>query len=393
MKKTIKIALILGLAIVLMTGCGKTKKKPGPTGPVIPSIGTILWNFETSEEVEKFDNDGTDATLEYNTAIFAEGNGAIKVTPSGTAPETKIAAELDSAKINAWNQSRNLVLDLYMEQGMDPAINIVFLGIADVTGGSWSWVDGTFCSIAGSKMGNWNKCILDLSEKPTMVNLDPKRTYKFYFGFYNEVEGEKIPLADSSSFFVDQIYIDGVGSNGGDPGDPGDEPGEPQLLWGFETESEVEGFAEDGGTGAVLDHTTEEAYQGTGALKVTPNGTAAETKIKVQLPMAHNEAWSDRSQVVVNLWMEAGMDPAINKIFFGMADVTDGGWEWVDGTTYTITEPKLGEWNECEITLPAPMLNLEPTKQYELYFGFFNEDGGSKTPLADAFYLDHITVE
>jgi hypothetical protein len=225
-----------------------------------------------------------------------------------------------------------------------------------------------------------------------MVNLDPKRTYKFYFSFYNEVEGEKIPLADSSSFFVDQIYIDGVGSNGGDPGDPGDEPGEPQLLWGFETASEVEGFTEDGGTGAVLDHTTEEAYQGTGALKVTPNGTADETKIKVLLPMAHNEAWSDRSRVVVNLWMEAGMNPAINKIFIGMADVT-GEYTWVDGTTYTITEPKLGEWNECKITLSPTMLNLEPTKQYELYFGFFNQDGGLKTPLVDAFYLDHIMVE
>lgn len=394
MKKTIYIALILCLAVLLMAGCGQEHKKPNSTDqdPVI-SVGTMLWNFETEDEVEKFDNDSTGATIEYNTEIVAEGKGAIKVTPSGTAGETKIAAVLDKAKINAWNASDNFVLKLYMEQGMDPVIDFVFLGIADITGDSWSWMDGTFYNITAPKMGKWNQCVLDLSEKPSMLNLDPKRTYKFYISFYREDAGEKIPLASSSSFYVDQIYIDGEAPDGEDPGeDPGKDP-EPTLLWGFESESEVTGFVEDGGTGAVPAYTTEQAYEGTGALKVTPNGTAPETKLKVQLPVSNNETWMNSSKIVVNLYMEEGMDPTVNTIFFAMADVTDDGWEWVDGTTYKLAEAIVGDWNECKITLSAAMLNIEPTKQYELYFGFFNEVSGEKTPLAEAFYLDQISVE
>src|SRR5690606_18582037 len=142
------LALVLCLVVALMAGCGKKKEKTGPTGPVIPQVGTVLWNFETDEEVAKFDNDNTGAELELDTKTVAEGKAALKVTPNGEAEETKIAAVLDQAKVGAWNASKNLVLKLYMDQGMNPAINIVFLGIADVTGGNWSWVDGTFLNIA-----------------------------------------------------------------------------------------------------------------------------------------------------------------------------------------------------------------------------------------------------
>lgn len=390
-KRTIYLALVLCLVVALMAGCGKKKEKTGPTGPVIPQVGTVLWNFETDEEVAKFDNDNTGAELELDTKTVAEGKAALKVTPNGEAEETKIAAVLDQAKVGAWNASKNLVLKLYMDQGMNPAINIVFLGIADVTGGNWSWVDGTFLNIAGAKTGQWNTCVFDLTAKPTMLDLDPKRDYKFYFSFYNE-DGEKTPLASSSSFYVDYIYIDGQGSSE-DPGeDPGEDP-EPALLWGFESENEATEFAEDGGTGAVPTYTTEQAFAGTGALKVTPSGTAEETKIKVRLPVTKNENWKNSSNLVLNLYMAEGMAPAVNKIFVGMADVTNDGWEWVEGTTSSLTEVKLGEWNECKLLLPHKMINIDPTKQYELYFSFFNEVDGAKTPLADAFYIDEISVE
>ena len=116
MKRTIYIALILCLAVTLMAGCGKKKNGSGPTGPAIPEVGTILWNFETEEEVAKFDNDNTGAEIEYNTEIVAQGTAAAKVTPSGEAGETKIAAVLDQDKISAWNASKNLVLKIYMER-------------------------------------------------------------------------------------------------------------------------------------------------------------------------------------------------------------------------------------------------------------------------------------
>jgi hypothetical protein len=39
------------------------------------------------------------------------------------------------------------------------------------------------------------------------------------------------------------------------------------------------------------------------------------------------------------------------------------------------------------------MVKIDPIKQYELIFGFFNEESGTKTPLKDAFFIDDISVE
>jgi hypothetical protein len=388
MKRTIYIALILCLAVTLMAGCGKKKNGSGPTGPAIPEVGTILWNFETEEEVAKFDNDNTGAEIEYNTEIVAQGTAAVKVTPSGEAGETKIAAVLDQDKISAWNASENLVLKLYMEKDMDPAINGAFVGIAEVTGGSWSWVDGTTFNIAGAQKGKWNTCIFDLTKQPALRGLDPTRAYKIYFSFFNDDGGEKTPLSSDSSFYVDYIYLDGKSSGE----DPVVEP-IPAVIWSFESESEELGFEEDGGTGAVPEYTEDQALTGSGALKITPNGEAEETKVKAVLPADYYENWQTCSKLVINLYMEEEMDPVINKIFIGMADVTGGEWSWVEGTLYSLTEATAGAWNTCEIPLPHTMVKIDPIKQYELIFGFFNEESGTKTPLKDAFFIDDISVE
>lgn len=325
-----------------------------------------------------FDNDNTGAKIEYSTDAVANGDGAVKVTPSGTANETKIAANLDQDKISAWNASKNLVLKLYMDQGMDPVINGVFVGIAEVTGGSWSWVDGTTVNIAGAKTGKWNTCVIDLTKQPALGDLDPARNSKVYFSFFNTTIGEaKTPLSSENSFYVDYIFVDGKKSGT----DPIVEP-QPALIWDFELESEAAGFAEDGGTGAVPAYTKERAYAGSGALKITPNGEAVESKIKALLPAAYYENWQTCSKLVLNLYMEEGMDPVINKIFIGMADVTGGGWEWVEGTTYSLTDPTPGAWYECRIPLPLKMMKIDHNKQYELIFGFFNEVNMQKTPLS-----------
>ena len=78
---------------------------------------------------------------------------------------------------------------------------------------------------------------------------------------------------------MDYIYLDGI-SSGEDPVvDP-----KPAVIWSFESESEASGFAEDGGSGAVPEYTEDQAFNRNGALKITPNGEALETKVKAGLP-------------------------------------------------------------------------------------------------------------
>ncbi|HBT16217.1 MAG TPA: hypothetical protein DEB05_04595 [Firmicutes bacterium] len=198
MKRMICVALLLSLVAVGMVGCGKKSETPTP-------VRTDLWGFETEAEVAAFDNDNTDAVLAYDQVTVFKGIGSIKITPGGK-PETKIAAKLPVSAYDPWKKSKVFVVNLYMEEGMDPAINTVFLGMADLgpDGDSWDWVSGSFYKI-NSPVTGWNKCPIGLL--PSMKNLDSTHQYKLYIGFYNEDE-MKITTALANVFFVDAIYIE-----------------------------------------------------------------------------------------------------------------------------------------------------------------------------------------
>jgi hypothetical protein len=122
------------------------------------------------------------------------------------------------------------------------------------------------------------------------------------------------------------------------------------------------------------------------SLEVTPSGSAEETKLALAVNGADLEVWTGQEQLTLEVYLpeENAMNP--NAFFLGMADV-GGNWTWLDGV-FGDAQLRSG-WNQVVYTLSSPMRAIENDAQYMLYFSFFNENAGSKTPLSEAFYLGH----
>ena len=159
----------------------------------------------------------------------------------------------------------------------------------------------------------------------------------------------------------------------------------PPYVWAFEDEAELATIGNDN-TGATFALVEDIGGEGRFLLQVMPSGESAETKIAAPLEGIAIYKWMDGETMVVRTYFppENELQPA--QFFVGMADLTDG-WEWVDGL-FATTELVPG-WNEIEISLPPKMRDLKPTGTYMVYMSFIEAD---RTPLAEPFYVDYVTV-
>ncbi|MBE2267622.1 MAG: hypothetical protein IAE80_05275 [Anaerolinea sp.] len=122
-------------------------------------------------------------------------------------------------------------------------------------------------------------------------------------------------------------------------------------------------------------------------LVVTPGGTADETKLAIPVTGAALVEFRTFTQVVLDVYLpeENAVNP--NVFFMGMADVTGGGFNWVAGI-FSDSNVQAG-WNHVIWTLDPAMRTLIPDHEYMIYFSFFDDSGGSKTPLIEPFYIGH----
>jgi len=162
------------------------------------------------------------------------------------------------------------------------------------------------------------------------------------------------------------------------------------YLFGMDTEEEIAKFDNDN-TGARLELTREVVRQGFGAMKVTPNGKALETKVAVDIDGVTLNEWIGKDALAVHVYIPEDMAIAPNSFFLGMADLSDG-WAWVDGV-FPKVEVVPG-WNDVVYKLSDGMKKVEEGGHYKLYFSFFAVDeGGAKIPLTESFFLDGIWLE
>lgn len=162
------------------------------------------------------------------------------------------------------------------------------------------------------------------------------------------------------------------------------------YLFGMDTEEEIAKFDNDN-TGARLELTREVVRQGFGAMKVTPNGKALETKVAVDIDGVTLNEWIGKDVLAVHVYIPEDMAIAPNSFFLGMADLSDG-WAWVDGV-FPKVEVVPG-WNDVVYKLSDGMKKVKEGGHYKLYFSFFAVDeGGAKIPLTESFFLDGIWLE
>ena len=160
-------------------------------------------------------------------------------------------------------------------------------------------------------------------------------------------------------------------------------------LFGLDTVEEVAKFDNDN-TGARLLFTQEVVKEGGGALAITPNGSAPETKLGVEIPAGKLGEWSKYDVVRLHVYIPETMKTTPNTFFLGMADLSKE-WEWVDGV-FTEKAVKPG-WNEIAYVLCDAMKNVKSSGRYKLYFSFFRaNESKEKVALAETFYVDAITL-
>lgn len=126
---------------------------------------------------------------------------------------------------------------------------------------------------------------------------------------------------------------------------------------------------------------------GRGSLQVIPGGTADETKLAFTLSGADLADWETYSQLELDVFLPEENNRNANRFFLGLADVSDG-FVWKDGV---FGDGNLSTgWNRILFRLLPAMRSIESDATYTIFFSFFHEDSGGKTPLSEPFYLGEI---
>lgn len=165
--------------------------------------GQYIWTMDTEAEIRTFNNDNTGARFELNDAIKIEGTHSMKIIPSGSAVETKVALPLEGNRVETWANGGVVVLNIYLppENKLNPGM--YFLGMADVTSG-WSWVGGLFSETEVNP--GWNEIRYELP--PVLLKMvKPGNRYMVYLAFAAwDKDKNKLPLAEP--FYLDGIRVE-----------------------------------------------------------------------------------------------------------------------------------------------------------------------------------------
>lgn len=151
-----------------------------------------LWEAWGAKDISAIGDDHTGSSFALSAVVTTPlGRPTLQVTPSGTAPETKLELAFSGAELAAW-QASDLLLELYLPPGNAVHPNRFFLGMADITG-VWRWVDGVFSE--SEVQPGWNK--VRFTPSVAMRRLPPEGHFIIYFSFFAEDENlDKIPLKE-----------------------------------------------------------------------------------------------------------------------------------------------------------------------------------------------------
>lgn len=166
-----------------------------------------LWKINEANDMEVLGDDKTGTKFFIDNQVVKYGDYSVKVIPSDDTDETKIDIVIDKGMFEIWNKndSKQIILELYIPEESEVPPSMFFLGLADVTNKKYfKWIDGVF-SYSHVQSG-WNDVYFFLSEK--MNTLKPDKKYKLFFAFagYDE-DNDKVAL--SEEFYINGIFVGG----------------------------------------------------------------------------------------------------------------------------------------------------------------------------------------
>lgn len=166
----------------------------------------VVWDAWETKPLTALSDDNTGTLFAFSDAVLNANNvPTLMITPSGTAPETKLAWTLSGETLITWAQANTLELDVYLPEEAALSPNMFFLGMANV-GGIWSWVDGVFGTISTSK--GWGTVSFQLSAPMKKITLQD--TYTLFLSFFHESSGRKQPLI--ADFYLGQMRLNSTNS-------------------------------------------------------------------------------------------------------------------------------------------------------------------------------------
>lgn len=118
----------------------------------------------------------------------------------GQSDETKLALPVTGADLEAWAGAPDLQLELFLPDANALNPNMVFLGLADVSG-PWAWVGGVF----GTASGDAGWITVTFTPDDALRRTDPDGRYMLYLSFFHQGEGGKPPL--SEPFYLGAFHL------------------------------------------------------------------------------------------------------------------------------------------------------------------------------------------
>ncbi len=128
---------------------------------------------------------------------------------------------------------------------------------------------------------------------------------------------------------------------------------------------------------------------GVSVLQITPSGNSDETKFAYPVSGQQLQAWEASGQAQIDMYLPETNMINPNNFFMGLADITSD-WRWVGGLfgTPDATSGAVSVTFEVETAIQE----INPSAEYMLYLSFFNQNGGTKRPLSEPFYLTAMRV-
>jgi hypothetical protein len=164
-------------------------------------VQTEAWLVWENKDVASLSDDNTGSTFALSSDVLTtDGSQSLHVSPGGRSEETKLALAASGADLQAWADSRQLSLEIYLpeENSLNP--NAFFLGLADVTG-NWTWIDGIFGNT--ELTAGWNHVVFTLTPAMRDIKLDSR--YTIFLSFFNQSQSGKNPL--SEPFYLGHAYL------------------------------------------------------------------------------------------------------------------------------------------------------------------------------------------
>ena len=170
------------------------------------STDSYLWQMDSLEEIKSFGHDGSGAVFEIYNEKSVSGTASMQVIPSGSSGETKIALPLQGEKVSQWLGHQEVQLRIYRPESNHLNPGHFFMGMSDVTGGSWNWKGGTTWNVIELQPG-WNEITYSLPEG--MQNLQEGNDYTLFLAFSTYMppreDGIRVPLYEY--FLIDGIKM------------------------------------------------------------------------------------------------------------------------------------------------------------------------------------------